>query len=282
MSRQLRMLDDPSGLVEITSRTQHGRFLMCPSEKVNDLILGVLGRAQAMYGVALHAFCFMSNHNHILGYRELRRTDVPLHRVSQRKPRQRNWTPSRLERDLLGTALPFRVRQRNGARPSQAISLHPRQRLQRRTRRLTARVARCLQRTRALPWRNNDARALGTTVPRSIGPACAAEKQALPFYRDRPFDPASVPPRTKRRRTTSVLRRSGPGDRAQNRSNAPRKWHDSYGGSSHSTPETSRQTEGVQSLPPRRLSTPRTGRTFGRCTTRARPRLPPIATLPNV
>ena len=61
------MLDDPSGLVEITSRTQHGRFLMCPSEKVNDLILGVLGRAQAMYGVALYAFCFLSNHFHLLG-----------------------------------------------------------------------------------------------------------------------------------------------------------------------------------------------------------------------
>ena len=60
------MLDDPSGLVEITTRTQHGRFLMCPSDKVNDLILGVLGRAQAMYGVAVHAFIFMSNHLHIL------------------------------------------------------------------------------------------------------------------------------------------------------------------------------------------------------------------------
>ena len=55
------MLDDPSGLVEITSRTQHGRFLMCPSEKINDLILRVLGQAQAMYGVALHSFCFLSN-----------------------------------------------------------------------------------------------------------------------------------------------------------------------------------------------------------------------------
>ena len=57
------MLDDPSGLVEITSRTLHGRFLMRPSEKVNDLILGVLGRAQAMYNIAVHAFIFMSNHN---------------------------------------------------------------------------------------------------------------------------------------------------------------------------------------------------------------------------
>ena len=60
------MLEDPNGLVELTSRTQHGRFLMCPSEEVNELILGVLGRAQAKYSVALHAFTFLSNHNHIL------------------------------------------------------------------------------------------------------------------------------------------------------------------------------------------------------------------------
>jgi REP element-mobilizing transposase RayT len=60
------MLDDPNGLVEITSRTQHGRFLMRPSKVVNDLVLGVLGRAQAKYDVALHAFTFQSNHNHIL------------------------------------------------------------------------------------------------------------------------------------------------------------------------------------------------------------------------
>jgi len=60
------MLDDSSGLVEITSRVQHGRFLMCPSEQVNELILGVLGRAQAMYGVVIHAFIFLGNHFHIL------------------------------------------------------------------------------------------------------------------------------------------------------------------------------------------------------------------------
>ena len=67
MPRRLRLLDDPSGLVEITTRTQHGRFLMRPSEKVNDIILGVLGRAQSKYGVDLHAFVFLSNHKHILG-----------------------------------------------------------------------------------------------------------------------------------------------------------------------------------------------------------------------
>jgi REP element-mobilizing transposase RayT len=66
MSRQLRMLDDPNGLVEITSRTQHGRFLMRPSEEVNELILGVLGRAQTKYDVVLHAFVFLANHYHLL------------------------------------------------------------------------------------------------------------------------------------------------------------------------------------------------------------------------
>lgn len=60
------MLDDPGGLVEISSRVQHGRFLMRPSKEVNDRILGVLGRAQAMYGVVLHGFIFLSNHFHIL------------------------------------------------------------------------------------------------------------------------------------------------------------------------------------------------------------------------
>ena len=59
-------MDNPTGLVEITSRTLLGLFLLLPSDEVNDLILGVLGRAQAKYGVILHAFCFMSNHFHIL------------------------------------------------------------------------------------------------------------------------------------------------------------------------------------------------------------------------
>lgn len=60
------MLDDPGGLVEISSRVMQGLYLMRPSKEVNDIILGVLGRAQAKYGVVLHSFIFMSNHFHIL------------------------------------------------------------------------------------------------------------------------------------------------------------------------------------------------------------------------
>jgi len=67
MSRRLRMLDDGTRLVELTTRTQHGRFLLLPSEKANDIILGVLGRAQAKYDVALHAYNFQVNHEHLLG-----------------------------------------------------------------------------------------------------------------------------------------------------------------------------------------------------------------------
>jgi putative transposase len=66
MTRPLRMIDNESGVVEITSRVQHGRFLLRPSREANDLVLGVLGRAQRMYEVTLYAFIFMSNHLHIL------------------------------------------------------------------------------------------------------------------------------------------------------------------------------------------------------------------------
>ncbi len=64
MPRRLRMIDNKSGVVEFCTRTQHGRYLCRPSAESNDLILGVFGRAQAKYRVAVHAFTFMSNHYH--------------------------------------------------------------------------------------------------------------------------------------------------------------------------------------------------------------------------
>lgn len=66
MARSLRLIDNESGIVEVSSRTVHGRFLMRPSREVNQLILGVLGRAQAKYGVEIFAFIFLSNHFHLL------------------------------------------------------------------------------------------------------------------------------------------------------------------------------------------------------------------------
>lgn len=63
--RPLRFLP-PAHLVEVTSRTVHGRMLLRPDHPTCDLILGVLGRAQARYQMKIVAFVFLSNHFHLL------------------------------------------------------------------------------------------------------------------------------------------------------------------------------------------------------------------------
>ena len=64
MPRPLRFL--PTGaLVEVTLRTVQGRFLLRPSARLNDLVLGVIGRAQRKYGMRIHAFVVLSNHLHL-------------------------------------------------------------------------------------------------------------------------------------------------------------------------------------------------------------------------
>ncbi len=56
----------PDTTVEITTRTVRGEYLLRPSEELNEIILGILGRAQLMYGIWLHLFVFMSNHYHLI------------------------------------------------------------------------------------------------------------------------------------------------------------------------------------------------------------------------
>jgi REP element-mobilizing transposase RayT len=65
MARRLRFIP-PGSLVEVTSRTVQGRLLMRPSPLVTELTLGVLARAARLYPVEIHAFCFLSNHFHLL------------------------------------------------------------------------------------------------------------------------------------------------------------------------------------------------------------------------
>lgn len=60
------MLYGESRLVLVTSRTQHGRYLLRPGEESNAVILGALARAQSRYGVWLHAMIVLSNHFHLL------------------------------------------------------------------------------------------------------------------------------------------------------------------------------------------------------------------------
>jgi hypothetical protein len=65
MSRPLRYVP-PDAVVEVTAKTVGSRFLLRPDPTTNDLVLGVLGRAQALYGVRIFAFTAMSNHMHAL------------------------------------------------------------------------------------------------------------------------------------------------------------------------------------------------------------------------
>ena len=65
MCRHLRFIPDGGALVEVTCRTIQGRLLLCPSPQLNDIILGVLGRAQREYPVEIVAYAFASNHYHL-------------------------------------------------------------------------------------------------------------------------------------------------------------------------------------------------------------------------
>jgi REP element-mobilizing transposase RayT len=66
MSRHLRFVPEGGAFVEVTCRTIQGRLLLRPSQQINDVILGVLGRAQRSYPIDIIAFCFLSSHYHML------------------------------------------------------------------------------------------------------------------------------------------------------------------------------------------------------------------------
>jgi len=65
MPRPLRFVPDKA-LVEITTRTFQGRLLLRPSVDLTDIILGIIGKAQDLYGMTIHAFVFLSTHAHLL------------------------------------------------------------------------------------------------------------------------------------------------------------------------------------------------------------------------
>jgi putative transposase len=65
MARPLRFVP-ADALVEITTRTIQGRLLLKPSPELTDIILGVIGKAQDLYEMTIHAFVVVSNHAHFL------------------------------------------------------------------------------------------------------------------------------------------------------------------------------------------------------------------------
>jgi Transposase IS200 like len=66
MARSLRYIPEGGALVEVTLRTIQSRLLLRPGPAANEIILGVLGRAQRLYGVACSSVVFLSNHWHAL------------------------------------------------------------------------------------------------------------------------------------------------------------------------------------------------------------------------
>ena len=66
MGRRLRYIPEGGALVEVTCRTLHSRFLLRPSPELNEIIVGVLGRAQRLYEVRCCGYVFLSNHYHLL------------------------------------------------------------------------------------------------------------------------------------------------------------------------------------------------------------------------
>ncbi|MHC4822222.1 MAG: transposase [Planctomycetota bacterium] len=66
MARRLRHIHEPNTLVEVTTRTTQGRMLLRPSKQVNEIIIGIVGRAQRLYKTRIHGISFMSNHAHML------------------------------------------------------------------------------------------------------------------------------------------------------------------------------------------------------------------------
>jgi REP element-mobilizing transposase RayT len=66
MGRKLRYAPEGGALFEITDRTLHGRPLFRPSRELNEIVLGVLGRAQRLYEVSLCSFVMLSGHYHML------------------------------------------------------------------------------------------------------------------------------------------------------------------------------------------------------------------------
>jgi hypothetical protein len=65
MPRRLRFVP-PRDLIEVTCRTIQGRHLLRPGKQLNEIVLGVLARAQKLHSVQVCDFAVLSNHYHLL------------------------------------------------------------------------------------------------------------------------------------------------------------------------------------------------------------------------
>jgi REP element-mobilizing transposase RayT len=66
MARRLRFIPLSPTLVFVTCRIIQGRYLFRPGLQLNDIFLGILGRAQRRHEMQISGVCVMSSHFHIL------------------------------------------------------------------------------------------------------------------------------------------------------------------------------------------------------------------------
>lgn len=66
MPHKPRFVPATRTLVEVSTRTFQGRYFLRPCAEVREVVLGVVGRAQRMYGMEICLLVFMSNHYHML------------------------------------------------------------------------------------------------------------------------------------------------------------------------------------------------------------------------
>jgi hypothetical protein len=66
MARGVRFVPEGGALVEVTVRTRQSRLFLRPGPALNEIVIGVLGRAQKRYGMLCCGVVFMSTHWHAL------------------------------------------------------------------------------------------------------------------------------------------------------------------------------------------------------------------------
>ena len=66
MGRRLRYVPEEGALVDVTGRTVQGRRLFRPGLEINEVVLGVFGRAQRRYPVRIVFLAVLSSHFHLL------------------------------------------------------------------------------------------------------------------------------------------------------------------------------------------------------------------------
>src|SRR5690349_5493482 len=64
--RPLRYMPEAVRLVHVTCRAIQGRYLFTPSQRLNDIALGVFGRAQRKHPIRICVLVVMSTHIHLL------------------------------------------------------------------------------------------------------------------------------------------------------------------------------------------------------------------------